>query len=235
MEVHHHGHHGGVKNWKTYLWEFLMLFFAVFCGFLAEWRLEVMIENHREEAYVKSLVDDIRADVAQTEKLITDIQGRIVKTDSLLQIFSSESIKTNSIPAQKLWLSTIGFPDFVQNDRTIQQLKNSGSLRLIRDKGVSDKIMEYDQAVRSLTISQNNMNVIAADNRMYSQMFDLIAIGKKSSQAIPLGSTGVDLLSQAYANRYFWRINLVGLQRKLTALQVKGKEVSDYIIKRYGI
>jgi hypothetical protein len=26
MEVHHHGHHSGPKNWKSYFWEFLMLF-----------------------------------------------------------------------------------------------------------------------------------------------------------------------------------------------------------------
>ena len=31
MEVHHHAHHEGKKNWKSYFWEFLMLFLAVFC------------------------------------------------------------------------------------------------------------------------------------------------------------------------------------------------------------
>ena len=39
MEVHHHAHHEGKKNWKSYFWEFLMLFLAVFCGFLAEYQL----------------------------------------------------------------------------------------------------------------------------------------------------------------------------------------------------
>jgi heme/copper-type cytochrome/quinol oxidase subunit 3 len=34
MEVHHHPHSHGKKSFKTYLWEFLMLFLAVFCGFL---------------------------------------------------------------------------------------------------------------------------------------------------------------------------------------------------------
>jgi hypothetical protein len=34
MEVHHHTHAShGKKNWKSYFWEFLMLFLAVFCGF----------------------------------------------------------------------------------------------------------------------------------------------------------------------------------------------------------
>ena len=47
MEIHHHAHgsdpdsstssgHRGRKKWTHYFWEFLMLFLAVFCGFLAE-------------------------------------------------------------------------------------------------------------------------------------------------------------------------------------------------------
>jgi hypothetical protein len=49
MEVHHHSHlasgethgsepaiHGVGKKFTHYIWEFLMLFLAVFCGFLAE-------------------------------------------------------------------------------------------------------------------------------------------------------------------------------------------------------
>ena len=35
MEVHSHTH-SPRKKWTHYFWEFLMLFLAVFCGFLAE-------------------------------------------------------------------------------------------------------------------------------------------------------------------------------------------------------
>jgi hypothetical protein len=38
MEVHHHGHVHEKKKWKEYLFQFLMLFLAVFCGFLAEYQ-----------------------------------------------------------------------------------------------------------------------------------------------------------------------------------------------------
>jgi len=39
MEVHQHAHTPR-KKWTHYFWEFLMLFLAVFCGFLAEYKLE---------------------------------------------------------------------------------------------------------------------------------------------------------------------------------------------------
>lgn len=235
MEVHHHGHHGGKKTWKSYIWEFLMLFFAVFCGFLAEWRLEVMIENHREEEYIHSLVEDINADISQTNKLISSINGRIALTDSLLEDISSNTIQANSNHAHKIWLATIGFPDFVQNDRTIQQLKSSGALRLIRNKKVSDQIMEYDQAIRLLSITQNNMNTIAANNTLYSQIFDLIKLKNTNNEAIPLTEKGKSLLNEAYANRFFWKINLTSLQQRLIFLNKKGEEVSATIKKEYDL
>ena len=58
MEVHHHSHLASGethtssppagragKKWTHYFWEFLMLFLAVFCGFLAEYQLEHTIEK----------------------------------------------------------------------------------------------------------------------------------------------------------------------------------------------
>ena len=55
MEVHHHSHTAR-KKWTHYFWEFLMLFLAVFCGFLAEYKLEHVIELQREEKYARSLL-----------------------------------------------------------------------------------------------------------------------------------------------------------------------------------
>ena len=235
MEVHHHAHHEGKKNWKSYIWEFLMLFLAVFCGFLAEWRLEKMIENHREEEYIQSIVEDINADVKQTEKLIIEVSKRISLSDSLLSALSSGDIQTNSNKAYQLWLMTIGFPDFVQNDRTIQQLKSSGGLRLIRKKAVSDKIMEYDQAVRLMAVTQNNMNSIAANTTLFSQIFNFVRLNNNSGQPVPLTEIGKKLLNEAYANKFFWRINLRGLRQRLTHLNSKGRDVEGFIRNQYHL
>ena len=57
MEVHHHSHTQR-KKWTHYFWEFLMLFLAVFCGFLAEYKLEHVIEQKREKQFIKSLIED---------------------------------------------------------------------------------------------------------------------------------------------------------------------------------
>ena len=65
MEVHHHTHPGHhKKKWTDYFWEFLMLFLAVFCGFLAEYQLEHKIERDREKVYMQNMLDDLKADTA---------------------------------------------------------------------------------------------------------------------------------------------------------------------------
>src|SRR5437667_9186742 len=71
MEVHHHAHlasgetHTSRKKWTHYLWEFLMLFLAVFCGFLAENLREHSVEKHREKEYMKEIVENLKYDTVR--------------------------------------------------------------------------------------------------------------------------------------------------------------------------
>src|SRR5678815_1409419 len=68
MEVHAHAHtadpdsHRGRKKWTHYFWEFLMLFLAVFSGFLAENQREHYVEHQREKQYAKELYAEFYSD-----------------------------------------------------------------------------------------------------------------------------------------------------------------------------
>ena len=63
MEVHHHSHTSR-KKWTHYFWEFIMLFLAVFCGFLAENFREHQIEHKRAKQFARSLLNDLKEDTA---------------------------------------------------------------------------------------------------------------------------------------------------------------------------
>src|SRR5678810_278991 len=71
MEVHAHTHTAR-KKWTHYFWEFLMLFLAVFCGFLAEYQLEHKIEKDREKQYIISMIKELEADTAQLKNVLKD-------------------------------------------------------------------------------------------------------------------------------------------------------------------
>lgn len=65
MEVHHHSHLP--KSGKEYVQEFLMLFFAVFLGFMAEYYLEYRAERHKEHDYLVSMNKDLKADLREMD------------------------------------------------------------------------------------------------------------------------------------------------------------------------
>jgi hypothetical protein len=161
MEVHHRPQTPR-KKWTHYFWEFLMLFFAVFCGFLAENQREHFIEHKREKQYVRSLVRDVATDTSHINELIFDSNlgfKSIQKTcDSLLVGFAEYSTHfTVAGERQMRWLLNTGFPDFIYTDRTMQQLKNAGGLRLIRNLTAADSIISYDAAVRDIFLELESL------------------------------------------------------------------------------
>src|SRR6187401_2294201 len=96
MEVHAHSHTER-KKWTHYIWEFLMLFLAVFCGFLAENQREHMIEHRREKEYMRSLIEDLQTDTANLNGNI--LLGQVVKTrlENLVSFINNGSSKDSTV------------------------------------------------------------------------------------------------------------------------------------------
>jgi hypothetical protein len=158
MDVHHHPDRHGKKNWKTYSFEFFMLFLAVFCGFLAEnWR-EHIIEHREENQYVKSFIEDLRSDTAEINK---NVQLKLQKkqgSDSLIWYLNAPDPNQYG---QRIYFFARQLTrtfNFFPADRTIKQLKNSGGLRLIRNQQASDSILSYDQAMERILLTQNRQD-----------------------------------------------------------------------------
>ncbi len=147
MEVHHHAHTAR-KKWTHYFWEFFMLFLAVFCGFLAEYKLEHVIEHGREKQYMRTLLEDLKKDTASLEESIrfwTTLSDKIEITRPLLKQPATES---NREAIYETAARLIDFNDFIYFDRTIEQLRNSGNFRLISNQHVSDTLISYDSFIR---------------------------------------------------------------------------------------
>ena len=156
MEVHHHAHHEGKKNWKSYFWEFLMLFLAVFCGFLAEYQLEHVIEHNREKQFIQSFVEDLKTDTAAIGRNIIARNQKMQQMDSLMFLMGSHKIKGYEGDLYYLGRMLGRTTRFQSNDRTVTQLKNSGSLRLIRNEQAADSIMSYQKMVDLIYINQDD-------------------------------------------------------------------------------
>jgi len=160
MEVHHHSH-SSRKKWTHYFWEFLMLFLAVFCGFLAENQREHFIEHRRENEFMNSMLSDLRSDTAKSNAVHQTFSIVIQHIDSLIPLLQGEMAppeKALNIYRHSVFLNY--YNKWNYTDRTINQLKNSGNFRLIRNKKVSDMIMDYDGYVRNFVEHMQDMYIL---------------------------------------------------------------------------
>ena len=149
MEVHAHTHTAR-KKWTHYLWEFLMLFLAVFCGFLAENIREHKLEKEKGRQYIESIIEDIQIDTANINTLAATYDNYISHIDTLRSSLNELRINGVSETFMRNNRYINAFQPFIYTDRTMQQLKNAGGLRLIDKKEGADSIVFYDLFVRDM-------------------------------------------------------------------------------------
>jgi hypothetical protein len=165
MEVHHHTHHP--KKWKEYFWEFFMLFLAVFCGFLAEIQVEHYVEHQREQQYVKTLIEDLDVDSVRLKGAIGRAELMLAKSDSVLLMYVKKDFLKPALKKSFAIVSHIaGYSiDIAFSDRTSSQLKGSGSLRLIRNKEVTDSILLYWNAQDRTQLTRDRYESFRLESR----------------------------------------------------------------------
>jgi hypothetical protein len=148
MEVHHHpdlSHKP--KPWREYLLEYLMIFLAVVTGFFAESLREHNSERSKEKEYLTSMFAELKADTTQ-------YHAQLNKIERLNPIFDSCYVNAKYAPRynyilQARWntpVNEVG-PGYKPTLPTIGQLKSSGNLRLLEDKDIVKKIVEYESFV----------------------------------------------------------------------------------------
>jgi hypothetical protein len=156
MEVHHHPHlHHKPKPWKEYLLEGLMIFIAVTLGFFAESLRENLSNHEKERDFMESMINDLKADTATISKTIKYYTETSKAIDTILTCLKSENPDPSIIShilSEDFWTYT----GYSYNSQTVQQLKNSGSFRLIRNKAVVDSILNYDNRINSFVLNQYN-------------------------------------------------------------------------------
>lgn len=151
MEVHHHSHTAR-KRFFHYFWEFFMLFLAVTLGFFVENQREHYIEHQREKQYMRSMLEDLKQDTAEINTALSFIDSTLVPNhDTSLSLLFLETYPDSIV--EKMYsnvpLSSQSF-SFSFQDRTTMQLKNSGNLRLIRNREITDSLADYWYSANSL-------------------------------------------------------------------------------------
>jgi hypothetical protein len=191
MEVHHHPH-VEKKNFKEYLLEGLMIFLAVTMGFIAERIRESITDNAKEKEYIISMMEDAQTDTANISIAIKLNERRANSLDTLASFcFNYRGTQTEDAQIYRLYRRGLVHPDLVSpTERTLQQLKNSGGMRLIKNKSAADSIIAYDDAAKKL-----------ADQLVYYERYQNESVN----------------FAMTLLNFHYYQQNLAGIYSKNTA------------------
>jgi len=208
MEVHKHPHHvTHKKKWSEYLLEFFMIFLAVFLGFLAETEREHIVEKDRERQFMSSLVRDLELDTLELSKNHAFRMEKIKSIDSVIRFLAVQKGSIASSQLYRLSIKYYGNRNFFQNSGTLDQLKNSGGLRLISNRMIVDSIEAYDQQIKRMAKRDDfEVDAFIYNNRIGQKLFDARSIvkayGLSDSPLILQDSTASIQLNLDYLDEY---------------------------------
>lgn len=255
MEVHHHSHAGhGKKNWKSYFWEFLMLFLAVSLGFYAENTREVMLHKKEVKTQLNSMLSDLQSDIALFDSVTDRNTYGAQMADSLIEMLHSDIRNTTGIYfAARTVTANLGY--YYTNSKSFDQLKTAGLLRYIKNKELLDSIGAYYVSFQWLAnqidlirlkmdeIHKGNTRLF--DSYVFQQMMSTRIIGTASlgGQRTTINNPALnpDLLSTdakdintVSLNYHYYSSTIKFYIRMGIALQNRSKGLIEMIKKEYS-
>jgi hypothetical protein len=249
MEVHQH--HRNSSHRRKQLWEygfeFLMLFLAVTAGFYAENLRERSVERTKEKEYMQSLQSDLEQDSIQMGMVLKELN--IVKSglDSLASISYTEHPDDSTL--YRMYFMNNPYLRLIPitfSDRTSSQLKNSGSMRLVRNKQVADSILGYWQQIDYYNyVSPLNENFRRKAREVSFKIFDYGSYNADSAfvnnrnmikrNKLKLLTEDMSLRHEYINYLYAYRATLfIYYQPPLSKLQRQGQNLMNLIRKYYG-
>jgi hypothetical protein len=183
MEVHTHSHLASGekrKKWYHYFWEFLMLFLAVFCGFLAENFREHQVEKQRAKQYASTMLEDLKTDNEALMSGINMNQIIIDKIDTLLFLYSPENKQTKTT-GQLYFYGRHGsyFWHYVNKQVTLEQMKNSGTIRYFHNSILENKFVALDKEINFIQYWENKEAIFREQSLPYaSSLFNYTVLKK---------------------------------------------------------
>ncbi len=156
-----------------------MLFLAVFCGFLAEYKLEHTIEHQRAIKYANNLLDELKKDTARLNSVMKANSELASKLDSLCMFVKDpgdQPVTSGMLYYYGNHVLNVNY--FSSHNSTLEQLKSSGSLRIMKIN-VGQMISEYDKKIRELEkeygLSKSEFEKLET---LHFKIFDLYTLEK---------------------------------------------------------
>ena len=223
-----------------------MLFLAVFCGFLAEYQLEHKIEKDREHQYIGSLYEDLKENDEMFSQVLIFQRNRINMMDSMINMLNDPTrIRGKEGLLYYFARMSPRLQTLRINNRTFEQLKNSGSFRLIRKIETSNRIMAYYENIPLIRqIEDLYFGEFDHYKTTASQIFDPAVFTSMEMEDGKIVRTDQNPALQSYEPGLIKQLSLFavymngsgrGIIEQIAELKHKGELMLDYLQKEYHL
>ena len=153
-----------MESFGHYFFEFFMMFLAVFLGFLADNIRERLAEKKRERVYMQNMLEDLCADIVLHNNYTQNNKTVFELINTLVQLIKSPERKQHI--TKLAYTARMVLPQFKQlylTERTYEQMKSSGNLRIISKQKVANSISSYYYSISELKKYNESIMVWATD------------------------------------------------------------------------
>lgn len=201
------------KNWKAYLFEFVLLFLAVTLGFFADNFREKLSQKSRAKTLLHSLKLDLKADTTELAANIQFYKNVIALQDSIYEmlLLPPESVSPSSYYRQLS--KSLLFVIFSPSKTTSDQLRREGLLSELGDTKLMYQLSIYDSLIEDQRSGFNMYLNGGAYNAYYASMNGVV------DEDLFAVSQGIDIVKK-------YRVNELQMGKGIT-LKSK-KEVDEF-------
>ncbi|MFO0330253.1 MAG: hypothetical protein ACK514_02800 [Bacteroidota bacterium] len=203
------------KNWRKYTFEFLLLFLAVFLGFVADNIREEYSERQQAKELTKNFYDELKSD---SVVVASKVAGRIKKEKAIeymVSFFQDSSLNSGSkaLAINFLWATSVRTPViFTPRTVVLEQLKSSGSLRYFKSGELQKLVGDLSVAIGYLherqqfeasvyekfiePIMVNHMDFDFQYKLFKNGLFDRLAAFENSNEQIPFHLSQIEKIDR---------------------------------------
>jgi hypothetical protein len=225
-----------------------MIFLAVTMGFYAEQIRENSVDRHREKEYVRSMIEDLKADTASFNHQIETRMEAEKVYDTLINLLNLPG-RTGSEEQQLYYLGRMAvyLIDYIQiNDRTYDQMKSSGNLRLVRDTKISGDITKYYFNAKEVEVNKSQtmirlQSVIELEGKIFNgTVFQQMTNTDVLSFQLPAGNPALITEDKTLINELIMRLHYVisisvFTKNYMRELRTQATKLINLLQKEYSI
>jgi hypothetical protein len=161
------------KTWRDYLFEFSVPFLAVTAAFLLSNEKDAYYERKLEKQLIQSIVYDLESDIHLIDEQISFHMIKIGEMDTLLQLLKEPESAENISRMHHLGRMTSRSIQFNNNDKTIEQMKNAATFRVIQNQEAVSEIIDYYQKIKVIRlVEEREKDELENYKRIAVKIFD---------------------------------------------------------------